>query len=122
MSNWHALLVEDTADSAEVVEMVLAYHDISFTTARSAEAALDIVRNEQFDIVLVDLNLPGMSGWELLTYLRNNTSTARLPVVAMTAYHTNKVAEEAISAGFSAYFSKPIEATSFVHELRRMFA
>jgi CheY-like chemotaxis protein len=61
-----------------------------------------------------------MDGWGLLSTIRNNPKTASIPAVAVTAFHSSNVAQEAIKAGFDAYFPKPIEATSFVRELERI--
>lgn len=122
MAEWHVLLVEDTADSAEVVELILTHHNIPHTTARSAEEALELLATLQPTMILVDLALPGMSGWELLKVLRERPATRDVPMVAITAYHSLRVAEEAIQAGFDAYFPKPLDTTSFVRELRRIAA
>lgn len=119
MPDWHTLLIEDTVDSAEVVETILEHHNISYTTAGTAEQALVILTTETPDIILVDLDLPGMNGWELLKRLRTNPQTANLPIIAITAYHSTRVADEAITAGFDAYFTKPLETACFVEELRR---
>lgn len=118
--DWHALIVEDIADNAEVVEAVLSHNGISFTTVTSAEAALEILGQHQPTVILVDLALPGMNGWELLQILRETPATANLPIVAITAFHSTRVAEEAIQAGFDAYFPKPINTLAFVPELQRI--
>ena len=120
MPIWHVLIVEDQMDNAEVMETVLSYHGIHPITARSGELALDILQTQNPDLILVDLALPGMSGWELLDKLRARPDTAELPIVAIPAYHSTSVAEKAISAGFDAYFVKPISTASFVSELRRI--
>lgn len=120
MEKWHALVVEDEADSADVVSRILSYHNIPHTVARTAEDALTILEQERPTLLIIDLALPGMDGWDLLRVVRGNPETARIPAVAITAYHSTKVAQEAIIAGFDAYFPKPIEATSFVRELERV--
>ena len=118
--DWHALIVEDIADNAQVVEAVLSHHGIAYTTVPSAEAALEILGNSRPTIILIDLALPGMNGWELLKILRETPATADLPIVAITAFHSTRVADEAIKAGFDAYFPKPINTMAFVPELERL--
>ncbi len=120
MHDWHAIVVEDEADSAEVVTRILKYHKISYAVASSAEEALTLIQERAPTIMIVDLALPGMDGWELLKLVRGMPGTASIPVVAVTAFHSSSVAQEAIRAGFNAYFPKPIEATSFVRELERI--
>jgi CheY-like chemotaxis protein len=120
MTNWHALIIEDEDDSAEVVGRILTYHKISHVTASSAEDALSILETETPTILIVDLALPKMDGWGFLQAVRSNPATAEIPAVAVTAFHSTRVANEAILAGFDAYFSKPIDATSFVRELERV--
>ncbi len=120
MTNWHALVIEDEMDSAEVVGRILKFHRISYAVASTAEEALDLIESEQPNLLIVDLALPGMDGWQFLNAVRSNPATQHLPAVAVTAYHSTSVAQEAIAAGFDAYFPKPIEATSFVRELERI--
>src|SRR5574341_6716 len=120
MPNWHALIIEDEADSAEVVERILKFHRISYAVAQNAEEALLRLKEEAPTILIVDLALPGMDGWGFLQAVRSDPATAHIPAVAVTAFHSTSVAQEAIKAGFNAYFPKPIEATSFVRELERI--
>jgi len=68
-------------------------------------------------VVITDLAMPEMDGWQMLSELRSQPETAQLIVVAITAYHSVNVAEDALAAGFNAYFAKPIAAASFVGEL-----
>jgi CheY-like chemotaxis protein len=64
------------------------------------------------------LSLPGIDGWALLAKLKDNQQFSRVPRIAITAYHTAEVANKAIKEGFYAYFSKPLDAMSFVRELQ----
>lgn len=69
-------------------------------------------------LIILDLALPGVDGWGVLQTLRAHKSLSSVPCVAITAFHTPELAEQAIGAGFDAYFAKPIDATSFVRELQ----
>ncbi len=71
-------------------------------------------------MVIVDLALPGLDGWGLLSAVQKNRKTAQVPCVAVTAFHSPEVAVKAIEAGFLAYFPKPIEAMPFIRELERI--
>src|SRR5258705_11786345 len=122
MNNWNVLVVEDEVDSAEVVTRILTYHKIPYRAAGSAEEAMALMGEAMPNLLIVDLALPGMDGWDFVKTIHANPGTASLPAVAATAFHSLDVAEKAIQAGFSAYFSKPVEATSFVRELERVMS
>jgi CheY-like chemotaxis protein len=117
LTDWLVLVVEDEADSMELVVELLEYHGIRTLPATTAEIALKLLEKHTPTLIIIDLALPGMNGWELLRYLQEHTNLDRVPRVAVTAYHTAETANQAIEAGFDAYFAKPLEATSFVREL-----
>jgi CheY-like chemotaxis protein len=117
MNNWNILVIEDDTDGQEVVSRMLKYHRIPHKIAGSGEDALNFLECEAFSACIVDLALPGIDGWGVLSAIRNDDELQSLPCVAITAYHSTEVAVKAIEAGFNAYFSKPLDATSFVREL-----
>lgn len=119
-TTWKVLVVEDEQDSMDVVKDILDHHNIENYGAYTAEEALVLMEQTVPTLTIVDLALPEMDGWGLLRVMQGNPSTASIPAVAVTAYHSANVAQEAIHAGFVAYFPKPIEATSFVRELERI--
>ncbi len=67
-----------------------------------------------------DLTLPGKDGWELLADILDNPTTEALPCIAVTAYHNSKLREQALRAGFIAYFPKPLDGTLLGRELDRI--
>ncbi len=118
--DWRVLIIEDEVDSSEVVREILEYHGIKTWAAPNAEDALQQIPKVQPNLFVVDLALPGMDGWGFLKTVRDAPSTAEIPAVAVTAYHSINVARQAIEAGFAAYFPKPLDTTSFVRELCRV--
>jgi CheY-like chemotaxis protein len=120
MAHSHILVVEDDQDGQEVVARMLNYHKIPFHIVFTAEDAIEALNQAQYRGAIFDLSLPGMDGWTLLEKVKSQPTTANMPVVAMTAYHSAEVAVKAIEAGFAAYFAKPLESTSFVRELQRV--
>jgi len=120
MNNWQVLVIEDEYDSMEVVQGLLEHRGIPSVGVSNGEDALNAINNFQPTLIIVDLALPGLNGWELLKRFRANPALTQVPLVAMTAYHTAELAEQAIEAGFSAYFAKPLDATSFVRELENI--
>ncbi|MCU0476092.1 MAG: response regulator [Anaerolineae bacterium] len=121
MRDWHVLVVEDDPDGQEVVSTILEHLNIRTTVAANAEdAERFLFGGTPFNAVIVDLALPGKDGWELLRDILANPQTANIPCVAVTAFHTSKLREEAIQAGFSAYFAKPIDSTAFARRLESL--
>jgi CheY-like chemotaxis protein len=117
-TDWKVLVVEDESDSMELVQGVLEHHGISSVGASDAEKALVLLEDMLPTLILIDLALPGMDGWELMNKVRANQRLSKVPCVAITAFHVPELAEQAIEAGFNAYFAKPLDATSFVRELQ----
>lgn len=117
LSNWRVLIVEDEIDGHGVLTPILEHHNIAIESVFSAEDALDILQKIIPTVVIVDLALPGMNGWELLEEMQADPEWQNIPAVAMTAYHSTGVAQDAISAGFAAYFPKPINAQNFIEDL-----
>ena len=117
ITNWNVLVVEDEADSMELVQGLLSYYGVSSVGVSSGEEALAALEEMSPTLVILDLALPGLDGWGVLKKVKAHRALARVPCVAITAFHTPELAERAIEAGFDAYFAKPIDATSFVREL-----
>jgi CheY-like chemotaxis protein len=117
MSQWQILVIEDETDSMEFVQGLLEYHGINSVGATTGEEAIELLGRFRPEMIIIDLALPGLNGWELLSAIKSDPSLRKIPCVAITAYHTAELAEQAIEAGFSAYFAKPLDATSFVREL-----
>lgn len=116
-SDFTVLVIEDEHDSMEVVQGVLEYHGIHSVGTSSGEEALAVIQDLLPTLIIIDLALPGMDGWGVLKVVKGDRRFAKVPCVAITAFHTPELAEEAIAAGFDAYFAKPFDATSFVREL-----
>ena len=120
MNNWQVLVIEDENDSMEVVQALLEHRGIETVGCSNGEEALNVLENLRPTLIVVDLALPGLNGWQLLERFKADPVLQDVPLVAMTAYHTAELAERAIEAGFNAYFAKPLDATSFVRELENI--
>jgi CheY-like chemotaxis protein len=112
---WQILIVDDDEDSLRVIaEALLLYRgDIEVRSAGRGGECLEMLSGFTPTAVIVDLALPDIDGWEVLIAIREDPATARIPVVATTAYGSANVAEDALKAGFDAYFPKPIDVFSF---------
>jgi CheY-like chemotaxis protein len=122
LREWNVLVVEDEADSMELVQGLLTHYGIACVSAVTGEEALQLLDKVTPTLIILDLALPGVDGWGVLKAVRANKSLAQVPCVAITAFHTPELADEAIRAGFNAYFAKPIDSTSFVRELQAIVA
>lgn len=123
-ANWSILVVEDDPDGQAVVAHILEYMQINIDVASDAEQAANWLFKEgrHYNAIIIDLALPGKDGWQLLSEIQQHKSTSDVPCIAITAYHTSKLREEAIASGFTAYFAKPLDATSFARQLEAILS
>ena len=117
--NWRILVVEDDPDGQQVMATILQHLNILIDVANDAAEAEQLLFHSDtvYNAAIIDLALPGKDGWELLSEILNRPETANLPCIAVTAYHNSKLREDALVAGFKAYFAKPIDASKLAGEL-----
>lgn len=113
------LVVEDDPDGQALVAHVIGYLNILHDVVEDAEKASQKLNNSNnvYQAAIIDLSLPSKDGWELLAEIRGNPITETLTCIAVTAFHTSKTRDDALRAGFDAYFPKPLDATHFAREL-----
>ena len=123
MAEKRILVVEDDPDGQEMVTTMLQHMNFAVDTADNGEQASHIIFNSgiKYSAIIIDLALPGKDGWELLSEILHDNNTNHIPCVAVTAFHNSKLREEALRAGFIAYFPKPIDGTQLGRELDRLF-
>ncbi len=103
------LIVEDNPLHTKLIEMTLRTRNYTLLKATDGEKALDIARKERPDLIIMDLNLPGMTGFEVTKKLRENPAFSHTPIIAITAYAMKRDREMVIESGCDAYLSKPID-------------
>jgi CheY-like chemotaxis protein/anti-sigma regulatory factor (Ser/Thr protein kinase) len=111
------LLVEDNASNRDLAKMVLLGSGFDVDIAVDGEEGLHKVRSKVYDLVLMDVELPGMDGLTLTRMLKADPKTAGVPVVALTANAMKGNEQEALAAGCSGYITKPIEVANFVKRI-----
>jgi len=118
-NNWHVLVVEDDADGQEVMASLLRHLNISIDMASDAAEAEQFLfhTGNVYNAAIIDLALPDKDGWQILSEVLADSRTSEMPCIAVTAYHTSKLREDAILAGFKSYFPKPIDGTGFLRAL-----
>lgn len=111
------VVIEDESDSALVIYTALQVAGAQAWGAQSAEEGLALLRDAQANLILVDLALPGMDGWEFLKQVHSDPRLAQIPAVVMSAYLTRTVAQKTLDAGFVACLPKPIDMPTLVEQL-----
>ncbi|HTQ91251.1 MAG TPA: response regulator [Streptosporangiaceae bacterium] len=112
------LVVEDNERNLKLLRDVLGYAGYDVRVARTAEDGISLAASEPPDLVLMDLQLPGIDGMEALRRLRESPRTADIPVVAVTAQAMKQDRERALEAGFNGYIEKPISVRAFPDQVR----
>lgn len=118
--DWSVLVVEDEFDSIQMVSKILQHYGAQVHVAHNGHECVQMLETITPTIIIMDLALPEMDGWETLAKIRANEATAHIPVAAITAYHSVNVEEDAHRAGFNAYFPKPLNTTSIINHLSAM--
>lgn len=112
------LLVEDQQDNRELLERLLARIGCIAAPAESGERALEILAEESFDLVLLDIGLPGISGFHVLENLRASYSPAELPVIMATALDDSDEIVRAFDLGANDYVTKPFDKAVVLARVR----
>lgn len=115
----HSILyVEDNPANLRLLERALAkIENLRVFSASSGILALDIATTYRPDLILLDINLPGMDGYEIFRKLKTNTITKNIPVVAISANAMSKDIDKALALGFKDYITKPIIITNFLQKV-----
>ena len=114
------LIVEDNEKNMKLVRDVLQVKGYQTLEAGTAEDGIRLANERKPDLVLMDIQLPGMNGIEALGVLRENPATAHIPVIAVTASVMQQDRKLITEAGFDAYIGKPINLKEFLQAVREM--
>ena len=114
------LIVEDNDKNMKLARDVLQAKGYSTLEAVTGEDGVRIAKESKPDLVLMDIQLPGISGIEALKALRNDAQTEKIPIAALTASVTPTDRSQIAQAGFDAFLSKPINLKEFLETVRRL--
>jgi len=103
------LLVDDSVAERELYEVTLE-PEFNILTASRGRDGLTLAINEQPDLVLLDVKMPGIDGWETCTYIKSHPRTANIPVVLLTGSDDGDLTQHAVAVGASAVLKKPCPA------------
>lgn len=115
----HTLLyvVDNPANLMLVEDLVSRRPDARFLSARDGIQGVEIAHNAVPDVILMDINLPGISGLKALNILAHDSATAHIPVIALSANAIPRDIEKGLKAGFFRYLTKPIKVNEFMETL-----
>jgi len=114
------LIADDKATSRELLRTVLERQGYAVTEAADGEEALQKALAEPPDLILLDLQMPLRSGYEVLVELRKDPRHAEVPIIAITASAMQGDREKALAAGFTGYMAKPVALVHLREEVRRL--
>ena len=111
------LLIEDNPDNLLLVKMLLAPLRVEIATALDGPSGLAAAERESFDLILLDIQLPGMDGYQVAKALRALPRLGDTPIVAITSYAMAGDREKALLEGFTEYLEKPINPDTFTETI-----
>ena len=114
------LYIEDNDDNVYMLKMLLG--DFEVLTAEDGEKGCEMAAAERPDIILMDLEMPVVDGWEATRRLKGNPKTREIPIVALSAHALAGEREKALAAGCDEFDTKPIDFDRLVATLRRALA
>lgn len=123
LEGWTVAVIDDDPDSLEVVSVLLEMHGATIKSASNGQAGWELISTVRPDLIISDLSMPGLSGWELVDKLKQgDRALADIPVIALTAHAMEQDRRRAISAGFHNFITKPLQPENFVKQVITILA
>lgn len=124
LSGVKVLLVDDEADTRDLLDFILVEAGATVTTAKSAGEALAAFDQTSFDVLLSDIGMPVMDGYMLIQQIRARSSAqgGTIPAIALTAYASEADRDQAIAAGFQKHIAKPVDPAELVSKIASLVA
>ena len=114
------LIVEDNDMNLDMLSRRLARKGFTIVSARDGQAGVDSALAEAPDLILMDMSLPVLDGWEATKAIKANPATAAIPVIALTAHAMEADRQKALDAGCDAFETKPIDLPSLLSSIERL--
>lgn len=122
MENKRILLVEDHEDNRNIYRTILEHFGFEVVIATDGSAAIRMAREEHPDLILMDLSIPVVDGWEATRLLKQDAATASIPIIALSAHALREDRDRAREAGCDGYLAKPVEPRKVVEAVQRYLA
>lgn len=122
VNKYKVLYIEDNPANLHLVEKILLsrFENIELLSAPTGELGIDLASVHKPDLILLDINLPGINGFEVFSRLRVLNDTMHIPVIAISANAMIRDVEKGIAVGFEAYLTKPINVNEFVQQIQKL--
>ncbi len=116
------LLVEDNEMNRDMLSRRLARRGYEVLIAVDGEVGLDMAASDRPDLILMDMSLPVMDGWDATRHLKSQADTKTIPVIALTAHAMESDRQKALDAGCDDYDTKPVELSRLIDKIERLLA
>lgn len=116
------LLVEDNELNRDMLSRRLERHDYQLVMAADGNEAVSMASSENPDLILMDMSLPEMDGWEATKHIKSNEQTRHIPIIALTAHAMSGDREKALQAGCDEYDTKPINLERLLEKISGLTA
>ena len=120
LTNLRVLVLDDSSDTVEMLKALLTDSGAAVAAATAGTEALRIAAEADFDVIVSDISMPGMDGFEFLRNVKSSTRNANTPVVALTGFGRTEDVEQARAAGFHTHLTKPLDLDLLIETLRKM--
>ena len=117
-----ALIIEDNPDNMELISFILENGGYETLKAETGEEGIEMTLKERPDFVILDIQLPGIDGYEVLRRIRKSEVDGSIPIIAVTSYAMSGDRERLLGAGCNGYIEKPIEPGKFLDQIREAIA
>ncbi len=114
------LLADDEPDNLLLLETILNFHDIEPLCAASGQKAIALLAEQKFDVALVDIQMPKVTGWDIAKAIHANPAQRDMILIAVTALAMGGDQERVLRAGFHGYISKPVETAQFFQTVQNI--
>lgn len=118
VSEWRVLIVDDVFDNIAIAEAVMEHNGAEVRHAKNGIEGLELIQTFDTNLILLDLSMPDMNGWDMHDALRQNPETAWIPVIALTAHAMQGDKEKVLDAGFDGYIAKPFSVRTLIGDIR----
>ena len=115
-----ALVIEDNEDNMNLITFILHKSGYSTVWAENGKKGVELAVKEKPDFIILDIQLPDISGFEVLPLIRRAEGEAKVPIIAMTSYAMSGDREKLLSAGCTGYIEKPIDPETVMTEIRKI--
>jgi len=116
--DWIILVADDELDNLNVIVEYMELQGMTVYTAANGKQVLELLTGIRPDCILLDIAMPGMSGWETLTQIRMDPEISDVPVIALTAQVMNTSKADVLSYGFDGYIAKPFDLVKVMKEVQ----